>query len=205
MALTEAARQPGRMIGSTVLGIACAVSLLGAACPRLGKPRAKTANTVPASSVSTSALPDSADQIAFGTRFVLTDQGVSKGVLLADTALTYDEGTRFELRRVNLTFFTSRGQKDGVMTARAAVYNTRLSRIEAYGDVLIVRDDGKRLASQQLVYDQVRNQFFTDSAFTLNEPKKVFTGVGFESDPQLTNFRCLRECKGAAPVEVPTR
>lgn len=183
-----------------LLSVAGTAMLLGAACPRKGKtaPKAKAA---PAKS----ALPDSADQIAFGARVILTDKGVNKGELLADTSLTYDDGTRLELRRINLTFYNSLGQKDGTMTARAGTYNMRLSRIEARGDVVVVRDDGKRLTSQQLVFDQVRNQFFTDSAFVLNEPNKVFTGVGFESDPRLTNFRCLKECKGAAPVQVPTR
>lgn len=173
---------------------------LGAACP-VARGKSKTAQKPPA----TSALPDSADQIAFGVRVMLTDQGVNKGVLLADTAFTYDDDTRLELRRINLTFYTSTGVKDGVMTSREGTYNMRLSRIEARGDVVVARDDGKRLASQQLVFDQVRNQFFTDSSFVLNEPNKVLSGLGFESDPQLTSFRCLRECKGAAPVQVPVR
>lgn len=174
--------------------------LSAAACPL----KSKSANQNQAAA-ATSALPDSAEQIGFGIRVTLTNQGVNKGVLLADTALTYDDGTRLELRRVNVTFFTSEGVKDGVMTAKAGSYNMRLSRVEAMGDVVVQRDDGKRLTSQQLVYDQVRNQFFTDSAFALNEPERVLTGTGFESDPQLTNFRCLKECKGAAPVQVPTR
>lgn len=188
-----------RLTGRAMMVMAGVVMLAGAACPRKGKAKAK------APVAAKSLLPDSADQIAFGARVVLTDKGVSKGELLADTSFTYDDGTRLELRRINLTFYNSLGQKDGVMTSRAGTYNMRLSRIEARGDVVVVREDGKRLTSQQLVFDQVRNQFFTDSAFVLNEPNKVFTGMGFESDPRLTNFRCLKECKGAAPVQVPTR
>lgn len=192
-------RVSGRAIlrGLSMFGVVLLLS--AAACPLKGKPANQN------QAAATSALPDSAEQIGFGIRVILTDQGVNKGVLLADTALTYDDGTRLELRRVNVTFFTSEGVKDGVMTAKAGSYNMRLSRVEAMGDVVIQRDDGKRLTSQQLMYDQVRNQFFTDSAFALNEPERVLTGTGFESDPQLTNFRCLKECKGAAPVQVPTR
>jgi LPS export ABC transporter protein LptC len=175
------------------------VLLTAAACPGgNGKTqvKAKATKTV---------IPDSADQIIFGGRIFLTDQGVSKGVLLADTILTYEDGTRMELRRLNVTFYTSMGIKDGVLTAKAGTYNSRLSRLDARGDVIVVRDDGKRLTSPQLVYDQVRNQIFTDSAFVLNEPSRTFTGLGFESDPQLTKFRCLRNCKGLAPVKIPTK
>jgi LPS export ABC transporter protein LptC len=124
---------------------------------------------------------------------------------LADTAFTYDEGSRLVLRRVNVTFYTSQGLKDGVMTSQSGLYNSRLSRLEAKGDVVVVRNDGKRLTTPQLVYDQARNQFFTDTSFVLNEPERTFTGVGFESDPRMTNFRCLRACKVIAPVQIPVK
>ncbi len=179
--------------------ILTSIVFTAAACSKAkGKTQVKTKATK-------TVIPDSADQIIFGGRIFLTDQGVSKGVLLADTVLTYDDGTRMELRRVNVTFYTSTGMKDGVLTAKAGTYNSRLSRLDARGDVVVVRDDGKRLSSPQLVYDQVRNQIFTDSAFVLNEPARTFTGLGFESDPQLTKFRCIRNCKGLAPVKIPTK
>lgn len=173
-----------------------AAALSAAACPRGRK-------APPA--VKKFEIPDSAETMTFGLRSVLTDQGVSKGVLLADTALGYEDNTRLELRRVNVTFYTSTGLRDGVMTARAGTFNQRLSRIEARGDVVVIREDGKRLTTPLLVYDQQRNQFFTDSAFVLTEPKRQFSGIGFESDPKLINFKCLRSCKGVAPVKVPTK
>jgi LPS export ABC transporter protein LptC len=152
-----------------------------------------------------SAIPDSANLVLFGQRSVLTNKGVSNGVLLSDTAFSYDDATRMEFRRVHFTFYTSQGLADGVMTSRAAVYNSRLSRLEATGDVVVTRNDSTRLSSQQLVYDQARNQIFTDSAFILNKPEKQFSGIGFESDPQLTNWKCLRACKGIAPVQIPRK
>ncbi len=173
--------------------------LLGAA--RCQKTRAAEKRVA----ATASAIPDSANSVAYGLRMILTDQSVAKGLLLSDTAFTYDDGSRLELRRIHVTFYSSQGLKDGVMTSRSGVYNARLSRLEARGDVVVNRDDGKRLASAQLVYDQQRNQIFTDSAFVLTEPTRVFTGVGFESDPSMTNFRCLRACKGIAPVQIPVK
>ncbi len=180
-------------------GAVSAVLLLNAA--RCAGPRAPVKPVVAPSS----AIPDSADQVIYGLRTVLTNQGVANGLLLSDTAFTYADGTRLELRRVNLTFYSSQGLKDGVMTSRSGVYNSQLSRLEARGDVTVNRDDGKRLTSPQLVFDQARNQIFTDSAFVLNEPTRVFTGIGFESDPHMTNFRCMRACKGVAPVQIPVK
>ena len=180
-----------------IVGLIAATALLaGAACPK--QPTAMKR-------VQTSSMPDSADQMGFGMRHVLTNKGVSNGELLSDTSYVYDDGTRIEMRRLNLTFYTAQGVKDGVLTAKAGTYNSRLQRLEARGDVVVVREDGKRFASQQLVFDQVRNQFFSDSAFVLNEPKREHSGIGFESDPKLNNFRCLRACKIIATVQVPTR
>lgn len=180
-----------------IVGLIAATALLaGAACPK--QPAAMKR-------VQTSSMPDSADQMGFGMRHVLTNKGVSNGELLSDTSYVYDDGTRIEMRRLNLTFYTAQGVKDGVLTAKAGTYNSRLQRLEARGDVVVVREDGKRFTSQQLVFDQVRNQFFSDSAFVLNEPKREHSGIGFESDPKLNNFRCLRACKIIATVQVPTR
>jgi LPS export ABC transporter protein LptC len=181
--------------------LAAAVPLLAARCP------ARTAKRPSArgAKVAAPVIPDSADQLIFGLRTIMQDRGVNRGLLLADSALVYEEGTRLELRRVNVTFFTGTGVKDGVLTSREGTYNARLSRLDARGDVVVLREDGKRLTSPQLVYDQARNQIFTDSSFVLTEPKRQISGIGFESDPRLTNFRCLRSCKGVAPVKVPTR
>lgn len=182
-----------RQLGALVTG---AVLLMAAACPK--KPAAMKR-------AQASTMPDSADQMGFGMRHVLTNKGVSNGELLSDTSYLYEDGTRIEMRRVNLTFYTSQGVKDGVLTSKTGTYNSRLQRLEARGDVVVVREDGKRFTSQQLVFDQVRNQFFSDSAFVLNEPKREHSGIGFESDPKLNNFRCLRACKIIATVRVPTR
>lgn len=184
------------VVRSVALWASTIVVLTGAACPKK-QPPLKRARS--------SAIPDSADQMAFGTRQVLTNKGVSNGELLSDTTLFYEDGTRIEMRRVNGTFYTQQGLKDGVVTAKAGTYNTRLQRLELRGNVVVVREDGKRFTSEQLVFDQVRNQFFSDSAFVLNEPKRQHSGIGFESDPKLNNFRCLRGCKVIASVQVPTR
>ena len=189
-------RRTGRrvLLGMQVVALGLVVS--AARCP------GKKTPAKPAAGVA-AGIPDSADQVVFGQRTVLTDQGVAKGVLLSDSALVYDDGTRIEFKRVNFTFFTPQGAKDGLMTSRTAVYSSRLSRLEARGDVVVTRDDGKRLTSQQLVYDQARNQIFTDSAFVLIEPDRQLSGIGFESDPRLTNFNCLRACKAIASVNIP--
>jgi LPS export ABC transporter protein LptC len=125
--------------------------------------------------------------------------------LLADTVFVYEGGTRLELRQVHATFYTSQGKKDGVLTSRQGTFNQRLARLEARGNVILLAEDGRRLDTEQLVYDQQRNQIFSDSAFTLHQPPRQISGIGFESDPQLSLFKVFRGFKGVAPLRMPSR
>ena len=154
--------------------------------------------------VQMSAMADSADQVMFGARTLLTDQGLLRAELLADTALFFDENTRIELRVVRTTFYTATGAKDAVLTSREGTYNTRFNRMEARGNVVVVSEDRRRLETEQLRYDQSRNEVASDTAFTLTEPGRRLTGVGFVADPDLNNVRCLRACSGTGgAVTVP--
>ncbi|MES2522173.1 MAG: LPS export ABC transporter periplasmic protein LptC [Gemmatimonadota bacterium] len=182
-----------------VLVAAMSLVLVAARCPFASKSKAaKPAAT-------RTIIPDSADQVLQGTSTVLNDNGVLKGILLSDSTYLYEDGTRLELFGVNVTFYTSAGKKDGVMFARRGTYNTRLSRLEARGDVNVKRDDGTSLTTPQLVYDQARNQIFSDSTFKLVQTDGQLTGIRFESDPQLVQFRCFAACKPSATVLIPAR
>jgi LPS export ABC transporter protein LptC len=173
---------------------ALALIAAGNACSRKAK----------APAVAKLALPDSADQVIFGLKSVMSDRGVAKGLLLADTAYKYDDGSRLELRTVHVTFYSAQGLKDGTLESREGTYNTRLSRLEARGNVVVNKVDGQHLETQQLVYDEARNQILSDSAFTMTKPdKSVLSGIGFESDPKFSVFRVLKGLKGVAPVQTP--
>lgn len=192
---TSARRAPrGVLLLLTLLG-ALGASKCPASKKTAGKPTLATATSI----------PDSADQVVYGMTVRLTNQSVASGLLLSDTAFIYEDGSRLELLRVNLTFFTKQGRKDGVLTSKSGTYNAKLQRLEARGDVIVIREGGRRLTSPRLIYDQLRNQVLSDTVFTLIEPARQLSGIGFETDPKLTTFRCLRACKGVAPVSVPTK
>ncbi len=152
--------------------------------------------------VTGSPLLDSADQMMFGISTLLTDRGVRNAELQADTAFFFDENTRIELRGVRLTFHTRTGERNSVLTSREGTYNTRQSRMEARGNVVVVSEDGRRLTSEQLRYDQVRNEISSDSAFVLTEPGRRLEGIGFTSDPNMDNVRVHRLIEGQGAVST---
>jgi LPS export ABC transporter protein LptC len=173
--------------------LAAAILIAGACSDRTPPPVALQENT----------LMDSADQVMFGINTVLTDQGVRQAVLRADTGFFFDEGTRIELRGVHLTFFTTEGVESAVLTSREGTYDTRQSRTEARGNVVVISQvQNRRLTTEQLRYDQIANLVSSDSAFVLTEPSRRLAGVGFTSDPAMRNVR-TRVRSGTGDILLP--
>lgn len=152
--------------------------------------------------VTGSPMADSADQMMFGISTLLTDRGVLNAELESDTAFFFDENTRIELRVVKLTFYTRTGVRNSVLTSREGTYNTRQSQMEARGNVVVVSEDGRRLTTEQLRYEQNRNEISSDSAFVLTEPGRRLEGVGFTSDPNMNNVRVHRLIEGEGAVST---
>ncbi len=144
---------------------------------------------------------DSADQVMFNARSLITHDGAIRAELFADTALFFDENTRIEMRGVKTHFHNKEGERSTVLTSRQGTYNTRLAKMEARGDVDVVARDGRRLQTIQLRYDQNGNQISGDSAFTMTQPGgRRLEGVGFISDPDMRNVQVLRATQGSAGV-----
>jgi LPS export ABC transporter protein LptC len=148
-------------------------------------------------------LADSAEQVMLNVRSLLTDKGIQRGEMFADSVYIFDENTRFELRKVRTTFNTSAGVKDGTMTADRGRYNLRQQILEGFGNVVITTNDGKRLTSPHVVYSQLANEVSSDTSFTLVEPGRTVSGIGFKSDPQLTRYTILRGARGKGTFTLP--
>ncbi len=141
---------------------------------------------------------DSADQVIYGSRTLITDRGMLRAEIQSDTAFFFDDNTRVDMVRVRGIFFSSSGAKDAVLTSRTGLYNTRNGLLEARGDVVMISVDGRKLTTPLLRYDQRVNQVSSDSAFVLTEPGREVSGIGFLSDPDMNNIRVLRASKAKA-------
>ncbi len=163
----------------------------------------KETSTATVSKVATTA--DSADQVMFKMRTILTDRGVQRAELQADTGYFFDENTRAELRIVTTTFFNKDGASDGVLTARRGTYNMRANVMEARENVVIIGADGRKLTSPMVRFEQFRNLIVSDSPFVLLEGERRLEGVGFESDPQMLSVKIKKLSRGTgASIMLPT-
>ncbi len=145
-----------------------------------------------------SPLADSADQVMYGARFNLTDKGLQRAQLQSDTAYFFEDNTRIELEKVHTTFFTATGAKNAVLTSERGRFNSRTNNMVARKNVVVVSEDGRRLTTQELNYNQQTNEISSDSAFVMTEPNRRVEGVGFRSDPDMKNIRILKGASGIA-------
>jgi LPS export ABC transporter protein LptC len=150
------------------------------------------------------AAADTADQTLFGVRLVLSDHGIQRALMQADTAFTYEDNTRTELRVVRTTFYTETGVKNGTLTSREGTYNSRAGNMEARGNVVVISEDGRRLETPQLRYDPQRNEISGDSAFVLTRPGERLSGIGFVTDPNLARINVHAAASGSTTRSVTT-
>lgn len=173
-----------------------AVAIAGAAgaCSNGTEPRPTSANP----------LADSADQVMFGISTMITDQGVLRAKLHADTGYFFDGSTRIEVRNEQTTFYTTTGEQNAVLTSREGTYNTTRGTMQARRNVVVVTTDGKRLVTEQLDYNQQNNLISSDSAFVLTQPTGTLRGIGFTSDPNMTNMHVKRVITGGGTFMLPS-
>ncbi len=166
---------------------------------------AETKTTPPVAN-ERAALLDSADQVMFGVRFNLTDGGIAKGYVVADTAVFLNSNTRIELFNATVTFYNTTGANEAVMSARYGTYHTQSGLMVGRGDVDVKTEDGRTLRSPEVKFDQRRNEISSDSAFVVTAPDRRLEGIGFRSDPNLQNVRVLKATSGSSgSVTIPNQ
>lgn len=89
-------------------------------------------------------------------------------------------------------FFNEFGKQTTTMTAVHGKVNERTYDIDAYGNVLVVSDDGTRLRSERLFWDNTRRLIHTPDYVSITSPKERVQGQGFESDQRLRNYRIFK-------------
>ncbi len=178
----------------TTVGLCVGASvLLLAAC---GKAR-------PDATAAVEAVADTADQVMFGLKQNVTQDGVRKAFLESDTAFLYENAGRADLRNVRVTFFGTAGDTSSVVTGKLGSYEWRTGKMEAHDDVVVLLSNGGRLNTSVLRYDQAKNEVSTDQHYTYVGPDQNATGEGFVTDPTLAKFRTSHARGRAGSFRLP--
>src|SRR5437867_12414451 len=112
---------------------------------------------------ATQAVLDSADQVLLGMSHFVTEEGVLRARVRADTAYFFSNTQRAELRNVHVTFYDETGKPTSTLTSREGTHHWRTGDMEARGNVIVIRDkDGATMKTEVMYYSQVRNEVSSD-------------------------------------------
>lgn len=151
-----------------------------------------------------SIFQDGADQVMLGVEHYLTRDGLRRGFLRADTAFTFEDDARVELRSLELELYDASGANRGVLTAESGTYQLESGDLTARGRVELRGSRQQGEAPALLETDSLRYLAAVDSLstqggrYTLTRADgTVETGRNLVTDPALLNLR-------AEDVEVTT-
>ena len=130
---------------------------------------------------------DSADQVLIGMSHYVTNNGVQRARVRADTAYFYSATQSALLRNVHITFYGLAGNETSSLTSKEGTYDWRTSDMEARGSVVVVTTDGRTLRTAQMHFNEAKNEVTSDGAFVFDSPDRHIEGEGFTSDPEFKN------------------
>lgn len=133
-----------------------------------------------------------ADQVLVGVEMNLTRDGVRNGVLVADTAFSFQDEGLLRLRNLVITFYGSTGLEEGVLTGREGEYRFETGDVEVVGRVEVTEAAGaKRLVTERLRYAAEADSLYGDTTFVFYRPGLQMRGDSFVSDAQMENVQSL--------------
>lgn len=131
--------------------------------------------------------------VVFGMVSYITTNGVREGKVEADTAFTFADSTKVDLRVMAVTFYDADGHERAIVRGRTGEWNQATDRMVARGDVeLFVYTDSSTLRSSEIHYDPDIDRIWSDSATVRTLKNGTETrGSAFESDIEFENVRIL--------------
>ena len=162
-----------------------ALLLLTAACTTTEDNEAPTSKT--------EALPD---QESWNSKIILSEEGIVRCIIYAghlqqfeaEEIAKIDEGMKVD-------FFDEQGEHTSHLTAREGEVHQKTKNLHASGDVVIISDDGVRLMTQHIRWDNARQKILAPGEVTLSTDQGTETGVGLEADAKFAHWT-MREVTG---------
>lgn len=91
-----------------------------------------------------------------------------------------------------LIFYDSAGNEQATLRAKYAERLVKEKKTILRYEVVAETSDGKKLTSEELIWDEQQHKVFSNSFVRITTPDKVIWGDGFESDEQFERYQILR-------------
>ncbi len=118
-----------------------------------------------------------------------TQEGRRSWDLHAETAWRLPGQSSIRLEDVALTFYDDDGREKSWLTALKGDVDEDSGNMAARGRVKVITADRDTLLTEELDFDKVAERITGPGFVRLSSPDRVLTGVGFESNPDLTDYK----------------
>lgn len=184
--------------------VAAAALALTAGCQRADQP-APTPAATPADAVGAAAREEpSPVQEMEDYRLTETSRGVRQWVLDSSRMRRYSGREEVELADVHMDFYRQ-GEHFSVLEADSGRVNPRTRAVHVWGQVDITTDDGRRLQTEDLLFDndtgRITNEVF--NRFTRGDD--VLTGTGLDATPDLEYVEIKRQVTAEVADDSPSK
>lgn len=123
-----------------------------------------------------------------------TEQGVRAWVLGSQSMRRFADREDVDLVDVHMDFYRA-GQHWSVLDADSGVVNQRTRAVHVWGAVDITTDDGRRLQTPELFFDNETGRIRNDVANRFTRGTDVLTGNGLDATPDLEYVEIKRDVK----------
>ncbi|NIR51831.1 LPS export ABC transporter periplasmic protein LptC [candidate division KSB1 bacterium] len=135
-------------------------------------------------------LGDVPDQESWNSTLTMTNNG------MVSSRIEFERMQRFSRKKiaefsgvVEIDFFDKSGKHISYVRSDKALLHEITRRIELTGSVLVRAEDGLRLQTEKLVWDESRNKLLSDEYIkVVTAERDTIHGIGFESDKNLRNW-----------------
>jgi LPS export ABC transporter protein LptC len=150
--------------------------------------------------VETGDLPE---QQIYDYRLIESEDGIRQWVLDSERMDKFAQRDELELYGVKMQFYRD-GEYFSTLTSERGRANPGNNNLFCWGDVLVVTEDGRRLETEELHYDDAKGLIHNDvfNRFTWNED--VMTGNGLEATPDLDYLEIKERVEAEVEDEGPT-
>ena len=137
------------------------------------------------------------DQESWNATIYLLEDARHRIIVDANHRLFYqtDQETILD-EGLTVRFFDEEGNLSSTLTAERGRIFESSQDMTVYGNVLIVSREHGRLETDSLRWVEQENRITTEADVQISTERDIITGVGFEADPDLEEWRILHNVKG---------
>ena len=89
---------------------------------------------------------------------------------------------------LEVIFYNDSGGVKSVLKAQSAEVNEINNVMTALDNVILTSSSGKKLETEELIWDEKKNKIYTDKNVVITTGKEVIEGDGFESNPDFSEY-----------------